>query len=307
MIERVARLLDGNGLSFEQDLAAAPLVGSEDQPRELGAAGTDEARDPEHLALMKLEAARLHASAAVRDPLDFEDDRAAARMRIVLLLVEGRKVAPDHHLDDRVRADLALAERADIRAVAENRDAVGELVDLRHAMADVDNCDAVSPKFADEPEQALGFPRRQRRRRLVEHEDFGFRMQRASDFNELLLGDRKHSDGCFRRERRAEPFEHRPALRIHRLAIDQAAVMDLVAEIHVLRNAQVRGKGEFLIDDRNAMLLCGDRIGDVDMLPVDQDLGAGIGLVGTGEDLHQRRLAGAVLAHEGHEPRRPMP
>ena len=44
--------------------------------------------------------------------------------------------------------------------------------------------------------------------------------------------------------------------------------------------------------------LGGDRVGDLDRLAVDQDLAAGVGLVGARQDLHQRRLAGAVLAHQ---------
>ena len=48
-------------------------------------------------------------------------------------------------------------------------------------------------------------------------------MQGAGDLDELLFGDRKLGDGRVRVERRAQPFEHRPAARPHRPAIDAAA------------------------------------------------------------------------------------
>ena len=61
---------------------------------------------------------------------------------------------------------------------------------------------------------------------------------------------------------------------------------------------QVGRQAELLIDDRDAVLAGGDRVGDLDRLAVDQDLAAGVGLVGAREHLHQRALAGPVLAHQ---------
>ena len=77
-----------------------------------------------------------------------------------------------------------------------------------------------------------------------------------------------------------------------------AGACRLAPEQHVLGDRQVGRERKLLIDDRDAVLPGRERTGDGDGLPVDQDLAARIRLVGAGQDLHQRRFAGAVLAHE---------
>ena len=52
------------------------------------------------------------------------------------------------------------------------------------------------------------------------------------------------------------------------------------------------------MDHADAEVLCGSRRRDVDLLAADPN-GAGVAPVDPGKDLHQRRLAGAVLADEG--------
>jgi hypothetical protein len=69
--------------------------------------------------------------------------------------------------------------------------------------------------------------------------------------------------------------------------------------IDVLGDAQVGQEAQFLIDDRDAVLAGDMRVGDVHDLAVDQDLPAGIGMISPGQNLHQRALASAVLAHQG--------
>lgn len=54
-----------------------------------------------------------------------------------------------------------------------------------------------------------------------------------------------------------------------------------------------------MVDHGNAEGFGGGRVVTGDGLAIDADAAAVIGLVGTGEDLHQRRFAGAVLTHQG--------
>ena len=71
----------------------------------------------------------------------------------------------------------------------------------------------------------------------------------------------------------------------------------LAAEEDVLGDGAVRQEVELLVDDRDAGLLAPRRVVERDLLAVDPDR-ALVGRVHAGEDLHQRRLAGAVLAHD---------
>ena len=62
--------------------------------------------------------------------------------------------APDHHLDELGGVRVGHLARADIGAVAQHRDAVGDLEDLVEPMADVDDPDAARLEPAHDVEQA---------------------------------------------------------------------------------------------------------------------------------------------------------
>ncbi len=306
-LERLFGPADGHRPAVEPDLARGLGIGAVDQPGELGPARADQPGDAQNLALVQLEAARLDPPAAVGHAADLEDHRPAAAVRVVLLFVEAGQIAADHHLDQGLGAELGALEHPGIAAVAQHRDPVGQLVDLGHAVADVDQRDALGAQLADQREQPLGLARREGRGRLVEHQDLGPGVQGAGDLDQLLLGDRQRADRGLGPERRAQALEHRPAAGGHRLAVDQAAAVQLGAEMDVLGHAQVGGEAELLVDDRDAVALGGDRVGDLHRHPVDLDRAARVGLVGAGEDLHQGRLAGAVLAHQRQHLATPRP
>ena len=71
----------------------------------------------------------------------------------------------------------------------------------------------------------------------------------------------------------------------------------LVAEIDVLADRQVEQQRLLLEHHADAHAVRVGGVGQPDRLAVEQDL-ARVGLVDAGEDAHQRRFAGAVLAHE---------
>ncbi len=102
---------------------------------------------------------------------DRERDRPLRAGSLMLLLVERRDVAPDHHRDEARRIKLGAIQRADIAAVAQHADPVGELIHLLHAVADVDDGDALRLEPGDHLEQAIRLARGQRRRRLVHDDD----------------------------------------------------------------------------------------------------------------------------------------
>src|SRR5882757_2008097 len=55
-----------------------------------------------------------------------------------------------------------------------------------------------------------------------------------------------------RREVRTQAVENRAEALSHAAAGQQAGLRELAAEVNILRNAQVGGKGKFLVDDRDA-------------------------------------------------------
>src|SRR5205823_254200 len=69
------------------------------------------------------------------------------------------------------------------------------------------------------------------------------------------------------------------------------------AEVDVLGDGESADQFEVLMDHADAGRDRVARRGEVDGIAVDDDL-AGIGTVDAGEDVHQRRLAGAVLTEE---------
>ena len=74
----------------------------------------------------------------------------------------------------------------------------------------------------------------------------------------------------------------------------------LAAEIEVGGGIDVIGDGERLVDRFDAILLGVARVVDIGEIAADQDV-AVVALVGAGEDLDQGRLAGTVMAEQGHD------
>ena len=75
--------------------------------------------------------------------------------------------------------------------------------------------------------------------------------------------------------------------------------MGLAAEVHVLDDVEVVAEREILVDDLDPELRRVLRPVDVDRLAVEHDLAA-VRRVDAGDALDQGRLAGAVVADEGH-------
>jgi hypothetical protein len=73
----------------------------------------------------------------------------------------------------------------------------------------------------------------------------------------------------------------------------------LASEVHVLDDVEVVAEGEILVDDLDPEAAGVLRSVDRDVLPVRVDI-APVHRVDAGDALDQRRLAGAVVAYEGH-------
>ena len=181
-------------------------------------------------------------------------------------------------------------------SVAKDRNLVGELEHLLHAMADEQDRDALTLEIAHQAEQLLGLVRGKRRRRFVHDEDANVHRNRLGDLHRLLRRQRQAARGTAHVERDAEFCENRLGLAEHLRPADHGASI-LVADENVLRDIEIGKQQRFLIDRRNAHPLGLGRAGDRDAVSVQPDLAA-VGLMNAGDDLNQRRLAGAVLAEQ---------
>jgi hypothetical protein len=95
------------------------------------------------------------------------------------------------------------------------------------------------------------------------------------------------------------PREDRGRVAVEPVLVDEhaEAAARLPADEDVLRDAQVVHQVQLLMDDADAERLRRARLGDLHRAAVDPDLAAVL-LIDAGEDLHQRRFARAVLAHQ---------
>ena len=147
-------------------------------------------------------------------------------------------------------------------------------------------------------EQLVDLLRDQHRGRLVQDEDAGAAVEHLEDLDALPVADAELLD---------QPVGlHAQPVRVGDLldpagggaGVEPAEGARLRAEHHVLQDGQVVGQHEVLVDHADAG---GDRLGrgvEADLPPVDGD-GALVRLLHAVEDLHQGRLAGAVLPDDG--------
>jgi hypothetical protein len=117
------------------------------------------------------------------------------------------------------------------------------------------------------------------------------------DLDSLLLGDGQARDAPPRVDVEPDPFEQFSRAPLLGAAHDQAHPAVLPAERQVLGHGEMRRKRELLMHHRDPEPLRVPRIAEPDLLARDQD-GSLAWLLNLREQLHQRRLAGAVLPRD---------
>ena len=280
-----------------------PPRDAEDRFENLGAARSEQAADAEDLARPDIEAHALeHAPPAAaahlveREIAHRENGRAGAGYRIP---ASERHLPPDHRGNDRALRQALDRGGQHALAVAQHGHAIGESDDLVQAVRGVDDRDARLRELSHDLEQGLAFRRRERGGRLVHDQDPRVERQRLGDLDQLLLADPELRDATLRVDLDAEPLQQ-CARGLHDAPVVDEGPEDqrLAAKEDVLGRGQFGNQVEFLVDDRDAGALGVLNAGEANRRALDPDL-AVIVDVHAGEDLHQGRLAGAVLAHEG--------
>ena len=121
-----------------------------------------------------------------------------------------------HQLGEPVVVEIGGAEGADLAAVAQHRDPLGDLDHLFQPVADEDDGDALRLQPADGREQELDLVAGQRGGRLVHEQDAGVGGEAAADRDDLALRHGQRPDAGVERKVGVEPGERRLRRRAHR-------------------------------------------------------------------------------------------
>ena len=217
--------------------------------------------------------------------------------------IERADVASDHHADDRL--DIGFGDRAggDIMAVAQHGVAIAEAKNFVQPMRDKDDRQAFRLQRPDDADEICNLGFAQRRGRLVHDDEPGLHGERPGDLDQLLFGDRKIANQGHRVAPEADLVGDGARLFGHAPPADEQLRAGFAANEHVLGDRHVGSEGELLVDrdDAGALGVVGRRKSD--RLPEQLDF-AGIGALRAGQNLQQRRLAGAILAEKRVDLRR---
>ena len=279
--------------SGQMDLAAVAPERAEQERCDLLASRAEDPGDADDLARMDRE----------RHPVDVRPRELAHVQRRLAALGGGPlrggadRLAGDH-ADQRVVVELAAPRVGDDLAVAERDDPVGQVDDLVEAVRDEDDAGAALGDAADRAEELGDLLAVQRGGGLVENEDVvraGPAVERAGDGDDGPLGGGQARDRDAHVEVGVELRDQllRVALLLPHGGRQVAAATDAPAEVEVLDRAEGRDQAEVLMDEVEALAQV--------RAVAESDLRPRVRLVHAGEDLHERRLAGAVVTDDGDD------
>ena len=209
-------------------------------------------------------------------------------------LVDG---SPGHHPNHRIRLERLDRQGADPAAVPQHREAVADGEDLLEPVRDVDDAHAVRAHPPDQIEQHVDLPLGEAGGGLVHDDDPRLEGHGLGDLHQLLLGGGKPGHGQARIQIRGQGLEQFGAAPVHFAGVLEPAPARFAAEKDVVRHVQVGAEVELLMDEGDALLPGVPRVGQVDFRAGDLQL-APVRRDDAAEDLHQRALAGAILAHQ---------
>ena len=223
----------------------------------------------------------------------FSVGHVAARREHVL------EPAADHLVDDLFHGDGRVVAGRDVVAVPEDGDPVDDVLELVQPMGDVDDADAPVAQAVDHLEELVDLRLGQGAGWLVHDEHLGILGQGLGDLDHLLLGDGELVEPGRRVDVEVEPVQDLGGVDVHLLVVDVAEQgPGLAADVDVLGHGQVGHEVEFLVDDPDPGLAGLPGVLEMDFLALVDD-SPGIRPVDPAQDLHEGRLARAVLADQG--------
>ncbi len=164
----------------------------------------------------------------------------------------------------------------------------------------MDHGHAAAGEVPHDAEQLFDLRLRERGGRLVEDEDLQVPRDRLRDLHHLLLADGEAGEGRGGVDLHVQPRQKFRRAAVLRLLVeeDPAAAGGLPPDKEVLGHREVVHHVELLVNDADPHRERVRRVAGIEESSEVPDL-ARIAPLDAGEDLHERRLAGPVLAHQG--------
>ena len=168
-------------------------------------------------------------------------------------------------------------------------------------MRDQHDGNALLFQAMDQAQHLLDLPDRDRSRWLVHQDELGVGQPRARDGDRLALTARHLLDEIVRPGLRAQFSKELQRTRRHRLVVKQGdwtePALELAPEEDICRRRQIVGKRKVLVDDLDPHGACIDGSVEMHGLALEADVSMARPKI-AGDDLHERRLARAVVAHQ---------
>jgi hypothetical protein len=164
-------------------------------------------------------------------------------------------------------------------------------------VADEHDRHAVGAQPADHVEQHLRLAVAERGCGFVHDHQPGRESDGARDRHHLLRRGREIMQRAAHVDRNAEPGQQRRRLLVHPRPVEQPEAAFLAAEADVLGDRAIADEIDLLIDRADSGVLAGERGSNLERSPGERHL-AGVTAVIAGENLDERRFAGAVLADQ---------
>jgi hypothetical protein len=283
---------------------ALDRVGTEDGAGDLGAAGADQAGEAQDLALADLEADVVedHGVWVARVAGTAQALHLEGGGTLGVAAAAGEKavdLASDHHADDSVDGDRRHLGRASEPSVTQHGDTVADRQHLVEPVGNEDDGDPPLLQVTDNGEEAADLGLGEGGSGLVHDDELGLHREGAGDLHHLLLGDGQGGDRAGGIKVKTHLLGDRAGRPPHRRSVDEAQAGGLAADEDVLRYRQRRDEVELLVDGDDAQRLGLVRACGCDLASVEADR-AGVGRLGTGQDLQERGLAGPILAQQRH-------
>ena len=177
-------------------------------------------------------------------------------------------------------------------------DGVGQREDLLQLVRDEDDGDSLRLQLPKVPKEVIHLLWNEDGGRFVQDQDPGPPVQHLDDLDPLALTDTQVLHEPARIERDTVAARELPDSLPGSIEIDEPTASGLRTEDHVLENRQVVGQHEVLVHHPDAGRDGFLRRTKVDRVPRDPDR-AFVGTLHAIQDLHERRLAGTVLADHG--------
>ena len=302
-LANAAALCSGIGLPSMRISPGGESAEAGENFAELALAIARNAGDAENLAGMEVEIDVLQSRDAALVAAGHAPQRQDRRLRrgrrraTLLMIVAKDDFSPDHQPRQHAMIAIDRVLGRDLLPTAEDGDAIGDLENLVELVADEDDGVAAGAKVAERVKKLLRLGRGQHRGRLVEDQDA--RVARRARGGSRPAAARRRKGP--RRGRRGSTARLNFAREQPRARLELAGRRPhrglVPAKVDVFRDREGAHQLEVLVNHPDAGGNRVDRRGEGDRVAVDDDL-TGIRPIEAGENVHERRFAGAVLAEE---------